>query len=133
MIKNVEIVADSIKKEESDRARSVGFGFVCSMCMKLHASDWKNTKGCVGVSCCGPIGGKDYPEYIGPLEGVFHLYCFACGKENPSNIVSVKDSSRLIGVCEDHLELLDPGRYKIKDAIDNVYSSAKEIILRDSK
>ena len=112
----------TIDPEDVAAAMRAGFSFVCSMCVKLHAGkeahgtrDWKMVQ-CLGNECGGPMGGRGYPEYHGPLGAVnLPRYCFRCGREPDAVVESHKDR-RMVGACEPHLELLHQGGYESRPA-----------------
>jgi len=99
-----------------------GFSFVCAMCVKLHAgkeargtTDWRLVE-CLGEDCGGPMGGRGYPEYRGPLGAVnLPQYCWRCGRDADAAVESIKDQ-RMVGSCEKHLELLKPDLYERRPA-----------------
>lgn len=112
----------TIGPEDVAAAMKAGFSFVCAMCVKLHAGreayrtkDWKMVK-CLGEKCCGPMGGGGYPEYQGPLGAVnLPQYCFRCGRQADAAAESIRDK-RMVGVCEQHLELLRSNEYDRRQA-----------------
>jgi len=74
--------------------------FVCSWCEHLHnavdRSSGENISVC-GEKCGGPLAGKAFPEYKGPLGGNLSGACFLCGGE-PTASVSI--GGGMLGICE---------------------------------
>lgn len=103
---------DRISPLEVAEARSKGFAFVCAMCTKLHAVPWRISSNCGVEDCGGPMSGKDFPRYIGDLEGNFVNWCFVCGQKNPEHAIKINGSKRYIGVCKKHLKMLTVDRAK---------------------
>jgi hypothetical protein len=111
--------------DEAQAARASNFGFVCSMCVKLHAgrrlarATWDKAV-CVGKRCWGPIGDKMYPEYEGPLKGSLSRFCWRCGEENPEITLAPPNGSlvagELLGCCPEHAKLLKENTFERRDA-----------------
>ena len=78
-----------------------GMCFVCSMCLCCLDGNGK----CGKENCGGPIVGRDYPDYRGPLEN-FVNFCFACGDESEYGI-KVKNGKKIVGVCKEHVGYLN--------------------------
>lgn len=65
-----------------------------SRCSDLHNGD-----------CGGPIAGLDFPLYDGPMERL-DKFCFACAA--PASLaIKTPGTGRLVGVCKEHLSLID--------------------------
>lgn len=93
-------------KEKIKKSRVV---FTCAHCLKFWWGVENGVEGCKAVHekkpCGGPISGMAYPEYEGPLKGYLDRYCFVCGKK--SEMVAQADSGGLVGVCSDHVHVLN--------------------------
>jgi hypothetical protein len=113
-IANVEVV------RKAALARELGYGFTCSMCAKL----WRNMErgvqaGCEAATskreCGGPVVGKPFPLYEGPLSDSAHAaHCFCCGKpgEHGDRSVEVEGSRRRFLLCSEHQWLLKSSEVK---------------------
>jgi hypothetical protein len=71
-----------------------------------------------GMECGGPLKGKVFPRYRGPLTpGVTATKCFVCG-EDAKDHVSDPNMTRILGVCGKHFHLVrptDPEKVKPED------------------
>ena len=115
-------------------AIEAGFSFVCAMCAHLHAgrkqsASWAHTK-CTGDGCVGPLGGQSYPKYEGPIKYALSSFCCFCGEPNPGHLISSNkpgnDKSRMLGVCDKHLKLVQERmRYEGKDPHDQESPTVK--------
>lgn len=82
--------------------------FVCTTCSK-------NVKGfCTEPpgACGGPLAGKAYPLYQGPLVGHLSKWCFVCGAVSDAAVEVLlhgpgEPSVTLVGVCSDHETILN--------------------------
>lgn len=91
---DTDLIAGEIKR---------GLSIVCATCRKYWKGKDAGLAGC-GVSCCGPIGGKDFPEYDGDLPDLTR-WCFVCG-EDSYYALQVGQSERRVGVCQVHVSHL---------------------------
>jgi len=93
--------------------RAQGYGFVCSMCEKLHrAYGVGYTKGCEaamkGLDCAGPIAGGDFSLYEGPLTTqTLAALCYRCGVDATKG-VQPSSGGKVIGTCDEHFEQIRP-------------------------
>ena len=88
-------------------AVSNGLSIVCATCEKYWgARDAGVPDGrCLSVDNCGsPIAGDVFHEYRGPMTQ-FDQFCFVCG-DRSSHAVRVNGNVRVIGVCNQHVELI---------------------------
>ncbi len=94
-------------------ARKQGYGIVCTTCEHFWIARDAQRARC-GKACGGPISGKDFPHYRGPLPN-FETWCFVCGAASDYG-VKVDGSLRFVGVCKEHLRLLDTVRLSGREA-----------------
>lgn len=88
-----------------------GYAFVCAHCAKLHRQAARGLAMCeMALSareCGGPMVGKAFPEYEGPLtRDTIADLCFRCGKPS-ENLVQVGGTG-FVGACKEHVEMLRP-------------------------
>lgn len=84
--------------------RASGYSHWCSMCRHMWLAVDAGRQSC-GKDCGGPISGRSFPEYDGPLSGVLKSGpCFVCG-EASTHRVECADGG-VLGVCSDHLHML---------------------------
>jgi hypothetical protein len=94
-----------------ERLLQMGYAFVCAHCAKLHRPAARGLRSCeaaMGTSeCGGPLSGRAFPEYEGPLtrQSIADL-CFRCG-ERSENLVQVGGAG-FVGACKEHVEMLRP-------------------------
>jgi len=108
---------------EAMAARDARFSFVCSMCEHLHAgkrklqtNDWAIVY-CTGRTCSGPLGGRGYPKYKGPLAGLLSMFCWQCGIPGPAHgITSNVDPGQMLGCCDKHMRLVREGDFSSRPA-----------------
>lgn len=81
-----------------------GLSPVCGTCRHFWTARDQNRETC-GKDCGGPIIGRDFPEYDGPMVQL-DKFCFACTKEADYAIRGSR-ATRLVGVCRGHLALID--------------------------
>ncbi len=82
-----------------------GYSPVCATCKHFWVARDLNEVDCGKKDCGGPIAGKDFPEYDGPITQL-DKFCFACTRESEYAVRSAQ-AKRLVGVCCEHLKLLD--------------------------
>ena len=88
-----------------EKVVAAGTSIVCATCRHFWEARDKSRPNC-GEKCGGPIAGKDFPQYKGPLNGDrLRDWCFVCGQDSGYGL-KIPESSRIIGVCEAHLEYL---------------------------
>ena len=99
------------------QATEGGMAFACAMCKHY----WKNEEvpyelraqgagRCSQTTCGGPMGGRTFPSYLGPLPaGDWDVFCFVCGSPETTHGVKLADGSgsRVLGVCRDHVRFVD--------------------------
>jgi hypothetical protein len=88
-------------------AVSGGLSIVCATCEKYWGARDKEVPDdkCLAVDNCGsPIAGDVFHEYRGPMVR-FDQFCFVCGSQ-AAHAVRVDNSVRVIGVCNEHVELI---------------------------
>lgn len=88
---------------------SKGMSFVCAACKKHWQASDRGLDGCMArvkkKPCAGPLKGKSFPEYEGPLQDHLSKCCFVCGKE-PDALVLTEDGGA-VGVCNEHMSVLE--------------------------
>lgn len=85
-------------------ALQTGLSPICASCENYWEGLDNNRNGC-GLECGGPLANKTFPLYKGPMT-TFDRFCFACVTEAVFGIKQ-PSSSRILGVCRQHLRLLD--------------------------
>jgi len=93
-----------------DELTSEGYAFVCSMCSRMHRARARGAPACdegeVGFDCGGPMSGKAFPRYEGPLSRhLLPTLCFRCGSSECDHAVRV-GSGEFLGVCDKHVGML---------------------------
>lgn len=85
----------------------LGFAFVCACCTKLPSGIAAGKNGCdlAGTTNCGgPLLGKSFPMYSGPLTRQTRAsLCFRCG-EAGKMLLRTRDGG-YVAVCEQHLRM----------------------------
>lgn len=84
-----------------------GLSPVCATCQRYWEGRERNLPGdlCTTPRECGsPLAGMTYPAYLGPITD-FTRWCFICSAE-ATYAVEVPGSTRLCGVCDNHLQAL---------------------------
>lgn len=100
-----------MNQDLAKKLMQMGYAFVCSHCAKLQRPAAKGIRACEAANsikeCGGPLSGKAFPEYEGPLtrDAIADL-CFRCGKQS-SNLVQVGGTG-FVGACKEHVEMLRP-------------------------
>lgn len=94
-----------------------GMSFVCANCEKLWRNLDRGQSMCEasgnGRPCGGPLLLLDFPLYEGPLaESNWTSFCFVCGKPS-AGAARVRDCSRMLGLCENHIDILDKMAVKV--------------------
>jgi hypothetical protein len=111
-------------KEQVLGEMKTGLIFVCAMCKKYWEGKekglkrWDNTVRCTSQNGCGsPSSGGAFNDYDGPILNFKNL-CYVCGEQSNyalRGVISESSiSSKVIGVCEKHLDLVK--RLKINEA-----------------
>jgi len=89
-------------------AMANGVSFVCATCEKFWWGADRGLDGCKAVydktPCSGPLGGRGFPQYEGPLKGNLLAFCFATGQ--PSTVAVTTPDSLMVGASEKGLEVL---------------------------
>jgi len=74
--------------------------FICCMCENLAAAREKGLSDCGLSECGGPLIGRAFPLYKGPLTGNLTNFCFRCGRN--SDVLMVVDNGIIheqLGFC----------------------------------
>lgn len=74
------------------------------------------------------MSGGDFHEYKGPLVN-FSGFCFVCA-DKPKYGIRVKNSVRVLGVCEKHSQLLYQLKVKGKTAVAVNFTGAPKEVVR---
>jgi len=79
-----------------------GLPITCASCTFLDAVAWRcNRKD----TCGGPMNGRDFPDYEGPLLRTrFHERCLCCGGD-PTYSMIVPGTTTRFGLCDAHQPL----------------------------
>lgn len=89
----------------------VGYAFPCACCFKLHRAIDRGLQFCEHAndqSCGGPMVGKAFPKYEGPLaKSIIAQRCFRCG-EKADFLAELPQEAGYLGVCETHSHMLRP-------------------------
>lgn len=97
-----------------------GFAFPCAMCTKLHRMMDRGLLKCEeavqeGGDCAGPLDGKSFPLYEGPLDReAIASHCIRCGKpqgvDGKGFLRHEAADGGTVGLCAYHKPLVDdPG------------------------
>ena len=94
-------------RKAAEEAMRMGFPLTCASCDHLHNAWAKNLPDCgKTASCGGPIFGRNYPDYLGPLpRQAFEKVCLICGDGNVE-FHAVVGQSRF-GLCFEHRKRFD--------------------------
>lgn len=82
-----------------------GLACVCATCENYWEGRDRGSTGCAVPLCCGPMGGKTFPKYRGPMTD-FSRFCFVCSGDSDYT-VHVVGEDRVLGVCASHVSTLD--------------------------
>lgn len=86
---------------------SRGLSMVCATCENYWVVHDRGADRCQMVGCGSPLAGDVFHLYRGPLaDGGFAKYCFVCGGV-PKHQLRVGRKSRLIGVCQQHVQMFN--------------------------
>ena len=81
---------------------SPGTVWICRMCLKLAEACSLGGFSCGVPDCGGPMQGKSFPKYSGPLAAVVCSYCYCCGAEAEASMTL--DHGGKLGVCKNCLK-----------------------------
>lgn len=98
-----------------------GLSAVCAWCEHWYKSKDRGKTTMCGKGCGGPLSGKGFPLYKGPMNGMLHTFCFICGKEAQA---AVEISGRMIGVCK----RVGPGDEKCIDKMRSILSGRAVVV-----
>jgi hypothetical protein len=93
-----------------DAARAAlkgGYPITCATCEHLKDAFDSNAQDCgKSLTCGGPIFGRAYPDYIGPIEPEhYDKMCLKCGSSDVA--YHVYGAIRRFGLCENHKSIFD--------------------------
>jgi len=106
-------------------AAADGYSVVCASCRHLHRARAIQGKAaqCGQPACGGPLAGRDFPEYDGPITD-FTRWCFVCGESSAFAAV-VRGSDRALGLCKEHLRFMQHVRPVHSDGSERVIEEVK--------
>ena len=78
-----------------------GLNVICATCEHYWTAHDKGADTC-GMSCGGPIAGKAFPAYKGPIRDM-SAQCFVCGE---GTVFLARHPARKFGVCEKHANMV---------------------------
>lgn len=115
MAEGLDLRAGPARELVKEALRS-GFPISCATCEHLHRAWSKQEEQCgKALTCGGPVFGRTYPDYKGPLdEQTFSKLCLICGSADIRFHIVVR--RRPFGLCNAHRKALDsvsaPGAIK---------------------
>jgi len=86
------MIDEKMSKREIDR----GLTAICAWCEHLHNARRGKVWTCGRSDCGGPLVGRAFPDYKGPMEGRLSSFCFLCGE---SADAAVEINGGMLGVC----------------------------------
>ena len=102
---------EAVKK--AGLAIQMGFAFPCSMCVRMWKAMDRGEEDCgQGDRCGGPLLGKSFPRYTGPMDKVaIASHCIRCGKpeleDGPGFLRHRTADGGYIGLCGYHKPILE--------------------------
>lgn len=99
-------------------AVSGGLSIVCATCENYWEARDRGVSddACLAKQGCGsPIAGDVFHEYRGPMTQ-FDKFCFVCG-DRATHALRVKPYVRVIGACDDHVDMVDKLKAKGKNPV----------------
>jgi hypothetical protein len=82
-----------------------GFTVVCATCEWLHRARDSGQQCCGKSQCAGPLAGKQYKDYKGPITEFANM-CFVCGSKS-THAIRHNGGGRVFGLCREHLRLVN--------------------------
>jgi len=94
-------------QEAAEAALKGGYPITCATCEHLLAAFTADAPDCGQMlTCGGPIFGRDYPNYVGPLQKEhYDKICLKCGSPNVEFFVF--GGIRRFGLCFNHKGVFD--------------------------
>lgn len=88
-------------------ALRAGFPITCASCEHFHNAQKTNAEDCGKLlSCGGPIFGRPFPDYKGPLTPeILEKICLICGSPDPDFHILV--GLRRFGLCFKHHKIFN--------------------------
>jgi hypothetical protein len=88
-------------------ALKLGFSVTCATCEHLKFAWDTDAENCgKTITCGGPVFGRGFPDYKGPLSTqAFEKLCLVCGDENADYLVL--GALRRFGLCSRHHTAFD--------------------------
>jgi hypothetical protein len=105
----------SIDKNRVHLALANGVSIVCGTCTHFWVAADKQLNNC-GQKCGGPMSGGTFEKYSGPITD-FSAICFVCGSKS-THAVRAKDSMRVLGCCDKHIDIVKKWKPIDKPAVD---------------
>lgn len=96
-----------ITPEEVYKSIVSGMNVVCSFCEHYYEARDKFGEGsdCGVTKCGGPMVGRNFPEYKGPLDrSKFKSICLCCGSSDISYFILIK-GEKSFGICNTHVDM----------------------------
>lgn len=91
----------------AEAALKGGYPITCSTCEHLKDAFDSNASDCGhNLTCGGPIFGRSYPNYVGPLRPeTYDKFCLKCGSTTVD--YHVYGGLKRFGLCFDHRSIFD--------------------------
>lgn len=98
----------TVSAQEAARAAlRGGYPITCATCEHLKGAFDSDAQDCgKTLTCGGPIFGRSYPDYLGPLlPDHYDRVCLKCG--SPDVDYHVYGAIRRFGLCHEHRSIFD--------------------------
>lgn len=94
-------------QKSAEAALRGGYPITCATCEHLKTAFDTSAPDCgKTLTCGGPIFGRSYPDYVGPLrQEHYDRFCLKCG--SPSVDFYVHGGIRRFGLCFSHRGIFD--------------------------
>ena len=94
-------------QQVAEHALSAGFPVTCATCEHLKAAWECDAENCGKLlTCGGPIFGRCFPDYVGPLtKEAMESICLKCG--SPDVTHHAYGGIRRLGLCFQHKSIFD--------------------------
>lgn len=88
-----------------------GLSFPCALCDRHWSGCDRGLSHCGVELCGGPLSGRTFPEYRGPLpKGDWPMLCFRCGEDGKDEALElfkvIGGGEKKLAVCKEHRSLL---------------------------
>lgn len=97
----------SLARQTTQEALKLGFPITCATCTHLHNAWDSKAEDCgYTTTCGGPLFGRAFPDYLGPVKrDMFAKFCLICGDRHTTHQV-IAGKERL-GLCDEHKAVFD--------------------------